>query len=110
MKNLVDEDHSNTTIKVSDFLLVAIKAEEKLKHKSFTRIKYFVGQLEHITQTNEYLIKFMKREEGSRFSWPVREDIAVVPDKDIKLKLPQPAVDRRVCFIFSVTFDGYLMG
>lgn len=96
---------------VSDFVLVAIKSELKGKHKSFAKTKHFEGQVvDYIEPCDEYIVKFLKREEGSKFSWPLQEDVALTLKCDIKRKLPQPTVDRRECLIFPVSFDSFVMG
>lgn len=98
-------------VKVSKhFLLVSVKSEQKLKHKS-VKSKCFVGHVvECIDSTGEYTVKFIEREEQSRFSWPDNEDVTVIPNSDIKIKLPPSIVDRRECLSFPVSFDAFKMG
>lgn len=73
--------------------------------------KCFVGQVvECIDLTGEYIIKLMKQEEQNSFSWPDNEDGLVIANSDIKIRFPQPLVDRRECLIFSVAFYTLMMG
>lgn len=41
------------------------------------------------------------------FLWPDVEDVDTITPNDIVLVLPEPSVNRRGSFTFSMSFDGY---
>lgn len=103
-----EEDYK---VKVSDFLLVAIRSEQKLKVKSVTRTLHFVGQMmEFLEPTNEYLVNFLKRGEEGKYYWPQNEDTPFIGEKDIIRVLPQPSIDNRERLTFSLSIDHFEMG
>lgn len=82
-----------------------------MKSKYTTTTKHFVGQMiDYIEPCDEFIVNFLKREEGSKFSWPLKEDVTVVIRRDVKMKLPQLHVSTAECLVFPVAFDTFVMG
>ena len=102
----IDEDLSK--ILVNDFVLV--------KFATKTAIKYFVGQVEEISE-NEYFINFLKMIRKYAFVFPEKKDGSHVSQEDVILKLSNPKTDDKATtvrsasiFKFNESFDGFNMG
>lgn len=74
-------------------------------------IKYFVAQIQEISDMNEPFVKFARKanskRKGSVFIFPETDDMSLISNDDIECILPKPAVCRRGQFQFPIDFSYY---
>lgn len=68
-------------------------------------LKHFVGNVIEKTDGG-WVVKFSKPYKN-KFVWPKFEDTDTIEEENIITVLPEPLVDRRGLFQFSVRFSGY---
>lgn len=68
-------------------------------------VKHFVGMVSESCEDG-FIVRFMKFSKNT-FSWPIVEDTDTVDPSDIVMVLPEPTINRRGSFVFSVSFEGY---
>jgi len=92
-------------LKPNDFVLVKFPSKKSLK--------YYIGEVLRRSETGEFVIKFLRRNETS-FIYPDQDDIGEYPFTDIELKLAHPILTggtARVAqrFKFDVDLSTYVV-
>lgn len=96
-----EEDMLIKKPKASDWVLV--------KYAGKKTIKRFVGQVQSVT-CDGVIVKFARKVDGSKFKWPIQDDIATIDEDQIEIFLRQPRMiiqnDRVTGFTFKIAFGG----
>lgn len=99
--SLSDEELQMKKPEVGDWLLVKFDGKRSVRR--------FVGQVQEKTDVG-LLIKFARRKEGSKFSWPDQEDVSYIDEEQVEMLLKPPTFisknDRTTSFTFKIGFGG----
>lgn len=93
--NLLTDDD---IIQQDDFVLVKFPLK--------TSIYYYIGRVVEVINSNEFVIKFLRRKTpGFKFYYPLVEDTSTVDRYDLVLKLPQPNSSKTARTSSLLTFN-----